>query len=290
MMNRIKKPGVIVTLLFSLLMVVSSCRQPVGDEEQAGEDRSRKAVPIEISPVEIRTFENIVSVQGDLEAKNYANVSARIPGTLQAIYVDEGDFVFAGRTKLFEVDSVNLKSAYKIAKQDLEVAGCAVREAESGLEQVDAELKKVKIDMKRLENLYEKEVVSKDSLEQVQTGYEVLVATQKNILSVIDLTRERRRQAEIGLEISEKNLSDATIYAPVTGHVVMKFLETGEMAAPGMPVIRIEDTSTIEASAFIPSEYYSLIETGETIVNLTVSGIELSPHTVSYVSPTVNSR
>ena len=55
-------------------------------------------------------------------------VSARIPGTLDEVLVDEGDRVEAGKTKLFQTDSLKLTKAEAIAKRALEVAEASVEE------------------------------------------------------------------------------------------------------------------------------------------------------------------
>ncbi len=206
------------------------------------------------------------------------------------MYVNEGDMVTAGKTKLFEVDSIKLNDAVEISKQDYAVAEQGVNVAEAGLDQVNAQLRKAEADLKRLTNLYEKEVVTKDTLEKIQTGYDQLVAGKKQAESGVALAKERRKQAEVALRISRKNLSDATIHAPISGRVSHRFSEIGEMAAPGMPVIRIENTRLLEASAFLPAEYFAQITTGGTKVHLAASGIDLGLRPVSYKSPTINPK
>ena len=65
-------------------------------------------------------------------------VSARVSGVLDAIYVDEGDPVEAGKTRLFQTDSLNLKRSEEVAEQQLSVAEHSLKERLANLDQVQA--------------------------------------------------------------------------------------------------------------------------------------------------------
>ena len=71
------------------------------------------------------------------------------------------------------------------------------------------------------------------------------------------------QQAKINLQIAEKDLRDALVYAPISGRVSMKLSEPGEMGQPGKPIVRIEDASLIDVSAFLPAQYYHQVIPGK---------------------------
>ncbi|HOO56432.1 MAG TPA: efflux RND transporter periplasmic adaptor subunit [bacterium] len=293
-MSKKTRVRVLISLFFAVCVLwAGGCSQnnsSTNTGDASGVSGDQGSVRVKLTTAQIRPFEKSVQVQGNLSAKNFANVSARIPGTLTAIYVNEGDSVTGGKTKLFDVDSVKVKNAVEIRRQDYAVAEQGVNVSRADLEQVDAQLKKAEADLKRITSLYEKEVVSKDTLEKIQTGYDQIIAVRKKAVSAITLSEERLKQAGIALKIAEKDFSDATIYAPISGRVAYRFSEEGEMAAPGYPIVRIEDTSVLEASAFLPSEYYDQVLSGTTTVRLNVSGIDLGTRTVTYKSPTINPK
>jgi RND family efflux transporter MFP subunit len=275
------------------LITLNGCSSTLASSDSTGTSQdtntaAEETIRVKTASVQIRTFVERVEVQGSLTAKNYANVTARIPGTIVGIYVNEGDAVTAGITKLFEIDSVNLRNALEISRQDYALAEQGVIVAEASLDQVNTQLNKAEIDLNRLTRLFENEIVTRDALERAQAGYDHIVSAKVQASSAVTLAEERVRQAEIALNIGEKNLSDATIYAPISGSVANRSLEVGEMAAPGMPVIRIEDTSLLEASAFLPAEIYGRIIQGETTVQLSVFDNSLEDNTISYKSPTIN--
>jgi len=106
-------------------------------------------MPVVVTNPVRRTFERVIVTQGNIEAKNVATVSPRIPGTLEDIFVDEGDRVAAGQTSLFQTDAVKLRQNVTIREHDLAVARCARQQAEAGLEKVTADFEKAELDARK---------------------------------------------------------------------------------------------------------------------------------------------
>ena len=93
-----------------------------GKKESAATEEISRALAVRVLPADVRSFERRLAVQGSLESKSFANVASRADGNLDAVWVDEGDAVVAGKTALFQIDSANRENALAIAKQDLAVA------------------------------------------------------------------------------------------------------------------------------------------------------------------------
>ena len=122
----------------------------------ATEDKApEKRVSVVVSPVREMVFEDRIEVSGNVEAKNTALVSARIPGALDDVYVDEGDTVKAGSTKLFQTDKIKLSRAREAAGKQVAVAAAAVRARHATVERINADLTKVQIDYDRYKRRYQ---------------------------------------------------------------------------------------------------------------------------------------
>jgi RND family efflux transporter MFP subunit len=267
-------------------------RTPPDPSPAAGErpGASTTLVPVEVTSATPRPFEERLVVQGNVEAKRYALVAARIAGTIEELYVDEGAHVIAGETKLFDIDSLKLGKTVAIREQDLAVAACARREKEANAERVGADFNKAKLDYDRHRRLLEQKVVTANVFEQFESRYQQAIALQKHARSLVDLAVEQEKQTAITLEIARKDLRDATVFAPLSGIITRRFREPGEMAEVGKPVVRIDDLSTVEIVASAPAALYGRIVPGSTPVRLSVGDIELGEHPVSYKSPTVDPR
>lgn len=234
------------------------------------------------------TFESRVVVSGNVKAKRFALVSARIPGSLDAVFVDKGDVVEAGKTRLFQTDSVKLSKAVELARQQLTVAECSVREKQANLEQSIAQNDQAAKDLERYRELAKKNAVSAQVFEQQGTQVRQAEAMVKHKRALIALTEAELEQARLSLKIAEKDLADSLVVAPIDGRVSERMKEPGEMAAPGTPIVKIEDLSVLEVSVFIPEHFYSQVEPGKTQMRVRVGGTDLGSRPVSYKSPTVH--
>lgn len=275
-------------LLFLIIVTIFLLR---GKEDSTKDELSVKIrIPVVVTPCQSRIFKDTLVVQGNLEAKNFSMVSPRIPGTIEMIFVDEGKTVVADQTKLFQTDALKLNKTVEIREHELEVAGFEKRKLVAELERVEVDLHKSEIDFNRFERLFAKDAVTADAFEQKESHYKQLQALRKFAQAQMDLAVAKERQAKAFLSISQKDLTDTIVYAPINGKISGRFQEQGEMGNPGKPVFRIDDTSLIEVSAYLPAQYYSKIIPGKTYMNVKVSGIELDQQTILYKSPTINHK
>ena len=247
-------------------------------------------VPVVTTKITKRTFERFIAVQGNLESKNFAVVSPRIAGTIEQIYLDEGDKVIEGQSKLFKTDSVKLHQAVLIQQRLLDVEESARLQAAANLEKTEADFHKAELDYHRFERLFEKNAVTADAFEQQQSRYKQLTAAVKLAGANVDLATANVQKAKADLAISEKDLADTIVYAPINGKISHRFKEPGEMGQPGEPVLRIDDTSLIEVSAYLPAQYYTEVIPDKTMVDVIVSGKNLGHFPISYKSPTINPK
>jgi RND family efflux transporter MFP subunit len=80
------------------------------------------------------------------------------------------------------------------------------------------------------------------------------------------------QQARAQQKLHTKNLAETKLFSPISGVVLKKLAETGEMTGTGIPVIVISDISKVKASVFIPECELHLVRTGqEAFVRITSS-------------------
>jgi RND family efflux transporter MFP subunit len=245
-------------------------------------------IPVVTTPVCIREFVERLRVQGTLEARHFAVVSARVPGTIERIFVDEGDHVISEKTRLFQIDALRLKRNVEKEEQEVSVSKYARIEAEANLDRVQADFYKAEIDYERFKRLLQKKAITPEAMESQEFRYRQSEAMLRYARTSVDLAKEKEKKAEATLAIARKDLRDALIYAPITGRISQKIRETGEMAQPGQPVLRIDDPAVIEVSAYLPAEYYDRIIPGEIPMYIKVYGNESRDRVVSYKSPFIH--
>ncbi len=278
---------VLAVLAAGAWMVISKKRSA---KPAAGVSEVAKPIPAVLTQVREMVFEDRVMVTGNVEAKNTALVSARIAGTLDAIYVDEGDTVVKGETKLFMTDSLKLTKAVEIAAKNLSVAQFALKKAKATLEKDQAQYELDLSDMRRYDELAEKNIASKHEIESQRSKLDQARAEVNCSKASVDLARAKEELSESHLAMAKKDLSDALVIAPINGRVSERRLEPGEMAGAGTPVLRIDDLSVVEISAFLPEKYYSSVIEKQTEIRVTVNGMDVGDTVVSTKNPTIHPK
>jgi membrane fusion protein, multidrug efflux system len=162
-------------------------------------------------------------VEGTVEAVNQATVSAETKGRVANIAFDIGDTVLAGEVILTLVPNEQ--------RENLNQAEAKQSEAKANYE---VEIK----ENKRIESLYQKNVISKSDWERAQARvaiYEAQVAA-----------------AAAGLKSAQEQLSYTEIRSPYGGIVSARFVELGEAVQPGTPLMSGFNPKLMRVSAAIP--------------------------------------
>ncbi len=131
-----------------------------------------------------------VTASGELRAKSQVDISAETIGRIKRVYVKEGDDVKKGEL-LIELDDVNADATRKLAQ---------------------AQLYQAEQNYKRGRELFEKELISQESFEKIQLGYETARAQYEQALDTYRKTK---------------------IFAPIAGKVIKLNVEEGETAVMG---------------------------------------------------------
>jgi HlyD family secretion protein len=151
---------------------------------------TKKGKEVEVTIVTRGNITSEVTASGELRAKSQIDISAETIGRIKRIYYQEGDYVKKGAL-LIELDDVNVAASRSLAK---------------------AKLMQAKQDLDRGMKLFEKELISEESFEQIKLGYET---------------------ARAQYEQANDNFRKTKIYAPISGKVMKLNVEEGETAVMG---------------------------------------------------------
>ena len=147
---------------------------------------------------------------GDVKAEQSVSIYSKIPDRIETFYVEMGDNIRKG-------DPIARIAAMTIEQN--------VRQAEAALISAKAQEANMKIEFERAERLSKEQAMSMQQYESIRTQYESIQATVK--------------QAQAALSASKSQLDDALITSPIDGVIGKRYLESGDMAAPGMPLVSI---------------------------------------------------
>lgn len=105
--------------------------------------------------------------------------------------------------------------------------------------------------------------------EQAKEQYERIkrVFDQDSVGSEIDVINARSayQQSKSALESIKVDLSNTTVKAPFDAILEDRFLEEGEMASPGAPLVRLIGSSMLKVTAGVPARYSDVVNEGEQV-------------------------
>jgi len=194
-----------------LTLVLSAC----GHEsvEQEGPAPEAKVVEnIDLYTVQRTSVSGSRSLAGTVRARSSFSISPRVMAQVERIHGHEGQRVRKGDV-LVELDDREFQAR--------------LTQAESAMGQAEVQRELAAATLKRYQTLLEGRAVS-------QQEYDVVAAQEK-------AAREAVRQAEAAVSEAGTYLGFTRIVAPAAGIVVRKHMDPGALAAPGAPVLTIEE-------------------------------------------------
>ena len=200
-------------------------------------------------------------IQGEMEVEEY-RVSSKVPGRILEFRVKEGDFVKAGDTlAIIEAPEVQAKmtqaqSAVDAASamEDMARNGArkeTIQAARQLLEQAKAGLEIAEKSYKRMQQLFDQEVVSAQKRDEAEALYKSAQAQMKAAQSQYDMAlngarAEERRAASATVGQARGAVQEVTSYiretvqiAQMDGEVTDVYPKVGELIGTGSPIMSI---------------------------------------------------
>ncbi|MBB3107607.1 RND family efflux transporter MFP subunit [Psychrobacter luti] len=201
---------------------------------------------------------NTLSADGTINAKDVANVSAKVNGVaIERVLVQEGDRVKAGQVlAIFDTDAMEQQ----------------VLQAEADVAEAEATLANATADAARVLPLIEIDAISRQEADRYRTS---------------------KLQAQASLQASKARLStqrlsvnNANVVAPVSGIISEKMAEVG-MVAGGEPLFTIIKGGVLEWRADIDPKLLGEVNVG-TPVRVSLPGGDAVMGQVSRIAPTAD--
>ena len=238
-----KKTNTIITLFLTLLL--ASC----GKEEKKVIADNTPAINVKVQKVEANINTPFLSVSGKIQAANSADLSTRMMGYVNKVYVSVGDKVKKGQL-LVSINNTDLQ-----AKKGQVKAG--ITEAKTAFNNVSK-------NYNRFKNLYASKSISQKEMDDMTANYKMAKAR---------LESANQMKNEINAQFAYANIT-----APFSGIVTSKNVENGNMANPGISLISIEAPDNFEVMTMVPETEISQIKNGTTVavlvksINKTING------------------
>lgn len=175
----------------------------------------------------------------------------RLSGNLEGVKTVKLGFMVKGR-----ISDIPLKEGQRVGKGQV-VAQMDPVNYRIAKDIADASVAQVRDEYTRIDAMHKKGSVAEADYVKVKNG-----------LAEAEATRRLHLQ----------NLKETTVYSPISGVLIKKIFEEGEIVDAGIPVVVVSDISRINVNAFVPEDELHSLRIGQEVavrvdaVDETVSG------------------
>lgn len=219
-----------IPAIASAVLLLNACS---GNENNKVVD-NEQPIAVTISAITWGGTANGFTVTGQIEAAHSTNVATRIMGYITKVYVKAGDRVNAGQL-LFTVNSNDIQ-----AKKS---------QVDAMLKQAEASFHVAQKDFDRYTALYKQNSASVKELEQITMQYQ---SAKAGVDAAKGMLHEVNSQ-----------LTYANVVAPFSGVVTQKLADEGSLANPGMPIVTIEQSGSLQVTANVPETEIAALKVGD---------------------------
>ncbi len=274
-----------LTMALAAVTVLSNCGG--ASHESPTQEPARETVRAATVVVARESVPAFVEGTGTVEARTETQVAARVMGYIQSIAVREGDRVSAGQT-LVEISASELNSGVEQARAAGQEAQAARLEVESAIAAAESQAKLAEATFNRMRNLHERKSISDQEFDEASARNAAAQAALKMALAKRDQVEQKIQQAAAAQRSAETQLGYLRLQAPFTGIVTARMAEPGTLAAPGMPLLRVEQAGSYRLVASFPESVLGSVKLGQSLP-VTVEALGVTTEgTLAEIAPTVD--
>lgn len=205
--------------------------------------------------------------QGTFEATEVV-VSSEATGRILNFEIEEGMTIVANQA-VGTIDSLQLhlqrkqliaqQSALLTSRPDVKKQVASLRE----------QIVKQKSELRRVENMLKDGAATKKQKDDIEAQIKILEGQLEATLSTLDKNTSTINNNSAALEAQiaalDDRISKCRIISPVGGTVLVKYVEAGELASAGKPLMKIADLDNIYLRAYFTSDQLAKVNLGDEV-------------------------
>src|SRR5262245_8100268 len=262
----------ILSAIGLLAMSVASC----GKNQEVAAEKPHVVKGARVEKVSMSPVEDYYEATGTVRSKTTTVLSSKIMGTVISLRAREGDKVSVGQV-LIEIDN-------RDATAQLQKAEAGLRQAREGLAEVEQAINAAKSAQaaaeanrrladstySRYQSLFGRKSVSPQEFDEAKAKREMAEAEARRADDTLKMLAAKRQQALAGIDQAKAEVANGQVFvsyaritSPISGVVVAKHTEVGSTAAPGAPLLTIEDGSRYRLEVAVEESHLGKIGMGQ---------------------------
>jgi RND family efflux transporter MFP subunit len=189
---------------------------------------------------------------GNIQAVTEAPVLARSSGYIRTRSVDIGDRVQAGQV-LAEIEAPELNQQILQAEANVELAGSNIEQSQAALQQGQSNLNLAKITAGRSQQLFDKNVVSRQDYDTAQMQYAAQQANVQALTKAVSAANSSAAASKANLARLKDLKNYQTVRAPFAGVITVRNVDVGALVNEGSTLLyRIAQTDRLRTYLNVP--------------------------------------
>src|SRR5262249_28843780 len=196
--------------------------------------------------------DGIVYGNGRIEGE-LVDVAAKEALRVKQIFVDEGSIVKPGQV-LVQLDTVTLEANLAEANASVAAAEERLALANANITKQKSEIALANVEAERSRKLVLEGAGSQRELDVRKTRVQTTKASHAEAVAALQTAKQQVEVARANAATIQTRIDDATLKSPVTGRVLYRLAEPGEVLAPGGKALTLVNLEDIYMEIFLPSE------------------------------------
>jgi RND family efflux transporter MFP subunit len=240
---------------------------------------ARTPTPVTTTTMTAADLADTLEAGGLVQARTTATLTARLLAPVREVRVKPGDRVRAGQV-LVVLAGDDLGAEARRARAGVVAADQGATAAVSDQQAAEAGLALARASYERIAGLHARRSATAQELDTATAALKAADARAAGAAAQARAAAAAVESARAGSDAAGTRESFAVITAPFDGLVTESMVETGNMAAPGAPLLRLEDTRAFRLDVRVDASRIGAVSIGTVLSVLLDSGTADGPTTV----------
>jgi HlyD family secretion protein len=198
-------------------------------------------------------------------------VSSEAAGKILAIEVKQGDRIEAGKL-IATIDTTELILKKQQTLAQLSASETKKQNVTAQINVLKEQKKNVETTQQRISKMFADKSATQQQMDDINGQVNVI---DKQILSTntqFQLIGSEMEVIKRQMDLLDEQLTKCQIKSPISGTVLETYLETGELATPGKPILKMADLTSLELKVYVSGAQLAQVKLGNEVKVLIDSG------------------
>ena len=198
-------------------------------------------------------------------------VSSEAAGKLLSMNVKQGDQIVTGGL-IAQIDTSEIVLKKMQTEAQLAASESKKQNVTAQINVLKEQKKNAQTTEQRVAKMYDDKAATQQQMDDINGQLNVLDKQVSATNTQFQLIASEMEIVKRQLDLLNEQLTKCQVKSPIKGTVLETYLETGELATPGKPVLKMADLSSLELKVYVSGAQLSSVKLGSEVKVLIDSG------------------